>query len=126
MFPIASVKFLAAHEPERSMPSGFGRAWASVSALVAAMTTMAVLIIRRTVASKSQPRCNASPASRARRRLPAGCVRLSLELRRDDIGRLEVHGVVDDRGPHDQGRAVRFLEQIDVLEQRRVLAVRHA
>jgi hypothetical protein len=119
MFPIASVKFLAAHEPDSSMPSGFGRPWASIRALVAATTTMAVLILRRTVASSFHPRHqkDGSPSRRTRRRIPPGCIRLFLELRGDDVGSFQICRVVDDCGPHDDGRAVRFLEQIDVLEQ---------
>jgi len=54
MFPIASVKFLAAHEPDSSMPSGFDRPWARIRALVAATTTIAERIIRHTVASSAR------------------------------------------------------------------------
>src|SRR5207247_4881724 len=62
-------------------------------------------------------RKNGSPSRRTWRRIPPGCIRLFLELRGDDIGSFEIHRVVDHCSPHDDGRAVRFLEQIDVLEQ---------
>src|SRR6476659_2201530 len=53
MLPIASVKFLAAHEPERSMPSGFGSACANTRRLVAAAMPIAALILGHTVSSSS-------------------------------------------------------------------------
>src|SRR5262245_42298489 len=112
MFPIASVKFLAAHEPDRSMPSGFGRACASIKALVAATITIAALTLNHTVSSSSHSRHrDVSPPSRTWRRRPRGSIRLFLELRRDDVRRLEIHRVVHHRGPDDEGRAVRLLEQ---------------
>src|ERR1041384_3174183 len=97
MLPMASVKFLAAHDPDKSMPSGFGSAWASIRPLAATTTTMAALILGHTVFASIT-----SPPGRTRRRLPRGCVGLFLELRRDDVGRLEIHRVIDDRGPHDE------------------------
>src|SRR5262245_37693317 len=112
MLPIASVKLRAAHEPVRSMPSGFGSPCAIISAPATATNTTTALILDHTAASSSHPAVNAgpSPSCGARARLPCGSVRVFPELRRDDVRRFEVHRVVDHGGPDDDVPPVRLLE----------------
>src|SRR5579871_1815742 len=69
---------------------------------------------------------HALPLHRARRRIPSGVAGLLLELRTDHERLAQIHRIRGGDGDHHQGISVGFLDQIEILRHRCVVAVRHA
>src|SRR5437016_12640179 len=58
--------------------------------------------------------------------LPPGGVGKPLEMCGGDEGRRQVYGILDDRGHHEPGVAIWLGEEVVVLLERGLVAVRHA